>query len=34
MKDITFLEELIQTFCEKYNESFFNFSILPTEINF
>ena len=34
MKDIIFLEELIQTFCEKYNESFFNFGILPTEINF
>ena len=34
MKDIIFLEELIQKFCRKYNESFFNFSILPTEINF
>ena len=34
MKDIIFLEGLIQTFCEKYNESFFNFGILPTEINF
>ena len=34
MKNIIFLEELIQTFCEKYNESFFNFGILPTEINF
>ena len=34
MKNIIFLEELIQTFCEKYNESFFNFSILSTEINF
>ena len=34
MKDIIFLEELIQKFCKKYNESFFNFSILPTEINF
>ena len=34
MKDIIFLEELIQKFCKKYNESFFNFGILPTEINF
>ena len=34
MKDVIFLEELIQKFCEEYNESFFNFSILPTEINF
>lgn len=34
MKDIIFLEELIQKFCKKYNESFFNFSILPTEINY
>lgn len=34
MKNIIFLEELIQKFCEEYNESFFNFSILPTEINF
>lgn len=34
MKNIIFLEELIQTFCEEYNESFFNFSILSTEINF
>ena len=34
MKDVIFLEELIQKFCKKYNESFFNFSILPTEINF
>lgn len=34
MKDIIFLEELIQKFCKEYNESFFNFSILPTEINF
>lgn len=34
MKNMIFLEELIQKFCEEYNESFFNFSILPTEINF
>lgn len=34
MKDVIFLEELIQKFCEEYNESFFNFSILPTEINY
>ena len=34
MKDVIFLEKLIQKFCEDYNESFFNFSILPTEINF
>ena len=34
MKNIIFLEKLIQKFCKKYNESFFNFSILPTEINY
>lgn len=34
MKNMIFLEELIQKFCEEYNENFFNFSILPTEINF
>jgi hypothetical protein len=34
MKNIVFLEELIQKFCEDYNENFFNFGILPTEINF
>ena len=34
MKDVIFLEKLIQKFCEDYNESFFNFSILPTELNF
>lgn len=34
MKNMIFLEELIQKFCKEYNESFFNFSILPTEINF
>ena len=34
MKDVIFLEELIQKFCEEYNESFFNFGILSTEINY